>query len=673
MKKKEDFLQDLIEISHFYGNNKNYILSGGGNTSCKDSRFMYVKASGTSLATITTEGFVKLDLKKLMHIMHTSYPEKPIPREAAVKNDLYQSRVEAGTSLRPSVEAVIHGLLRKRFVVHTHPTIINSLLCSQSVSGPDAVLNLAAVLDGINDYIYLPYTDPGYVLSCAVYKEVEQFRKTHGNDPKIILLQNHGVFAAADTTEEIIAIYSKLTNAVEKKLRAAYKTIIKNSENIPISGFCDEILPALRMIFSGNRAEGCIVKIRNNPVIQHFTTKAEEMKKAALPFMPDEIVYCKSAPLCAYENKNAASIINEIQKELTKYQKKWNYDPKVILIKNIGMIAVETSARAAETVLDVYEDLMKISLGTESFGGPHFMKTEDIRFIDNWEVENYRRAASAAHRGGRVKNKIAIITGAAQGFGAGIAEELFSEGANIVIADLNEEKGIALAAKCNENKINNEAVFYKTDVSSAVSLRALMQYTVVTFGGLDIFIANAGVLRAGGLEEIDEKTFDFMTNINYKGYWLCVQAASRVLRTQAAYRDDYFTDIIQINSKSGLEGSNKNFTYAGGKFGGLGLTQSFAMELMPSRIKVNSICPGNFFEGPLWSDPKNGLFVQYLKARKVTGAKTIADVKRFYEQKVPAGRGCTVRDVMKAVYYCIEQQYETGQAVPVTGGQIMLK
>ena len=102
------------------------------------------------------------------------------------------------------------------------------------------------------------------------------------------------------------------------------------------------------------------------------------------------------------------------------------------------------------------------------------------------------------------------------------------------------------------------------------------------------------------------------------------------------------------------------------------LTQSFAMELAPFRIKVNSICPGNFYEGPLWSDPRNGLFVQYLKTGKVPGAKSIEEVKKFYEDKVPMKRGCKLEDVMKALLYIVDQEYETGQAVPVTGGQVML-
>ena len=144
------------------------------------------------------------------------------------------------------------------------------------------------------------------------------------------------------------------------------------------------------------------------------------------------------------------------------------------------------------------------------------------------------------------------------------------------------------------------------------------------------------------------------------------------MELQHAVAPGLWFDIIQINSKSGLVGSNKNGAYAGSKFGGIGLTQSFALELVEDGIKVNSICPGNFYDGPLWSDPQKGLFKQYLDSGKVPGAKNVGDVKAFYEAKVPMKRGCTGPDVMRALYYIVEQEYETGQAVPVTGGQVML-
>ena len=221
--------------------------------------------------------------------------------------------------------------------------------------------------------------------------------------------------------------------------------------------------------------------------------------------------------------------------------------------------------------------------------------------------------------------------------------------------------------------IFEEQAFRKGKCADPPSVDRMVRQTVLRFGGLDVLISNAGILHAGSLDEMDQATFELMTKVNYTGYFLCAKHAQKIMKAQYKYKPDYFMDIIQINSKSGLKGSNKNFAYAGGKFGGIGLTQSFALELMPFNIKVNSVCPGNYFDGPLCSDPEKGLFVQYLNAGKVPGAKTIADVKMFYESQVPARRGCKPEDVVKAILYIIDQEYETGQAVPVTGGQNMLK
>ena len=192
------------------------------------------------------------------------------------------------------------------------------------------------------------------------------------------------------------------------------------------------------------------------------------------------------------------------------------------------------------------------------------------------------------------------------------------------------------------------------------------------FGGLDVFVSNAGVLRADGVMTQPVADFDLVTNVNYRGYFLGVRAVAPILAAQHAARPDALFDIIEINSKSGLEGSKRNFAYSGSKFGGIGLTQSFALELVEYGIKVNAICPGNYLDGPLWTDPERGLLVQYLRAGKVPGATTTDDVRAFYEAKVPMGRGCLPADVATAGYYVVEQQYETGQAVPVTGGQNML-
>lgn len=268
---------------------------------------------------------------------------------------------------------------------------------------------------------------------------------------------------------------------------------------------------------------------------------------------------------------------------------------------------------------------------------------------------------------GRLCGKIAIVTGSAQGFGLGIAQEMYAQGACVVIADLNFEQANIVAEQLGER-----AFAVSVDVSNEESVAQMIADTVFHFGGLDILVSNAGVLKAGGLEDMEVSAFEFVTKVNYTAFFTCAKYAAQIMKAQYEQDNSRFFDIIQINSKSGLVGSNKNFAYAGGKFGGIGLTQSFALELAPCNIKVNAICPGNYYDGPLWSNPQTGLFVQYLQTGKVPGAKTIGDVREFYESKTPIRRGCNPKDVAKAIFYAVEQEYETGQAIPVTGGQVMI-
>ena len=320
--------------------------------------------------------------------------------------------------------------------------------------------------------------------------------------------------------------------------------------------------------------------------------------------------------------------------------------------------AVPSNASSDEVVVILQKALSHTGSSTECIVVPE-IGTFSVRYID----DGFK---------GRVAGKVAVVTGAAQGFGLEIARDLVSEGAVVMLADINVEAAATEAVALERQYGEGRAMALPFNVTDCDSIRQALMAVVKTYGGLDIFVSNAGVLKAESVKTQSLRDFQFVTEVNYTGYFQCVQQVAPILAQQHAVNQEYMSDIIQINSKSGLVGSNRNAAYAGSKFGGLGLTESFAMELVEDGIKVNAICPGNFFDGPLWSDPDHGLFVQYLRTGKVPGAKTIEEVKKAYEAKVPMGRGCTTADVMKAVYYLIEQQYETGQAVPVTGGQVML-
>ncbi len=667
-------IEDLIAISQFYGKDNRFVIAGGGNTSYKNAEKMWVKASGSALATITEDGFAVMDRTKLQVLSERCYSENTAEREAQVKDDLAAACISKGK--RPSVETSMHNVINYAFVVHLHPTAVNGLMCSQN-----AEKDLQKIFG--EKALFVPYTDPGYTLFKKVEDNIKAFRAKFGQEPQVIWLQNHGIFVAADSIDEIKSLY----DGIIAKLESAGKTLeIEARDTCPCT---EKVLPAIRMMlcneairlgaaeykgirnpYSGSNLK--VLKVRKNSLIKSYYDSAEGYAKISRPFTPDGIVYCKSNYIYI-DKEEAEDKIAQAAEAIPTFVKKFGYLPKVLVIKGIGIVAVGDNAAQCDTILDVFEDAVKIAALSESFGGVHPMTQAQIDFIDNWEVENYRRSVAAGGAAGRAENKTIVVTGAAQGFGEGIARCLLLEGANIVVADLNEAVGQETVARFNGMCKSNRAIFVKTNVSDIPSIENLVHETVCNFGAIDAFISNAGVLRAGGLQDMTPENFDFVTKINYYAYFYCCKVVSRVMKLQTAYSSEqYYADIIQVNSKSGLRGSKANFAYAGGKFGGVGLTQSFALELAPNRVKVNSICPGNFYDGPLWSNPVNGLFIQYLNAGKVPGAKTVEDVKEFYLAQVPMRKGCSPEDVCKGALYLMEQLGETGQALPITGGQVML-
>ena len=649
-------IEELIRLSRKYGQDKRFVIAGGGNTSYKNAEKLWVKASGHALATITEEGFAVLERALLDTMGEKVYSTDAARREEQVKNDLASACLTPGR--RPSVETSLHNCMHFAYVVHLHPTLVNGLMCSVQAEMRCREL--------FPDALFVEYTDPGYTLFRKVYDRIVAYRVAYGCEPHVIMLQNHGVFVGADTPEGIEDIYDDMLC----RLEGALMTPLPEGEAVVSSDVCD-VVPAIRQMLSRKGRGLKTLKVTNDALTDVFCASEEEFKKVKFPFTPDAIVYCKSEYIYLAAD-TTEEFLRQAEQKIEDYVARRGHTPKVLLIRGIGLVAVGDHAAGAETVSDVFTDAMKVAAYAQSFGGEHPMTAEQIAFIDNWEVENYRRKVSAGTSAGRMSGKTVIVTGAAQGFGEGIARELMKEGANIVVADLNDVAGVRTVVSLNELARTNRAIFVRTNVSEMESLQGLIRATVMQFGALDTFVSNAGVLRAGGLEAMTPENFEFVTRINYMAYFYCAKVASHVMKIETAYDPDYFADIVQVNSKSGLRGSKANFAYAGGKFGGIGLTQSFALELAPFRVKVNSVCPGNYYDGPLWSDPVNGLFIQYLNAGKVPGAKTVDDVKEFYLAQVPMRKGCNPLDVTRAILYCIEQTNETGQAIPITGGQVML-
>jgi len=345
-------LDELIEISQFYGRDNRFVIAGGGNTSYKNAEKIWVKASGSSLATITEEGFAILDRAKLNGMLGKVYSSNPAEREEEVKNDLAVANLTKDK--RPSVETSLHNIIGYAFVVHLHPTLVNALMCSRNAE------NELKKLFG-EKALFVKYTDPGYVLFKKVDEKLKAYRATYREEPHVIWLQNHGIFVAADTTEEIKVLYAAIFSTLEK----AIKNPLPDGEK-PVCRCVSQVLPGIRMMLS--KSELKTLKVRNNKRIAYFCDHIEHQADIVRPFTPDEIVYCKSNYL--FINKdNPDEVLAEAEKVIPDFTEKFGYQPKVLLIKGIGLVAVGDHAKQCDIILDVFEDAMKIAYLAQSFGG----------------------------------------------------------------------------------------------------------------------------------------------------------------------------------------------------------------------------------------------------------------------------------------------------------------
>ncbi len=258
-----------------------------------------------------------------------------------------------------------------------------------------------------------------------------------------------------------------------------------------------------------------------------------------------------------------------------------------------------------------------------------------------------------------LQDRIALVTGGAQGLGQAICWRLASEGCHVAVADLKEDDAIKTAAAITDRR----AIPIKVDVTSEEQVAAMVDRTVAEFGRLDILVSNAGILIAEEISEFPAEKWRAVMNVNLFGYFLTAKHAARVMEKQRS------GSIIQINSKSGKKGSYKNSAYAASKFGGIGLTQSIALDLADYGVRANAICPGNLLDSPLWNEGPNSLFKQYARKWGITEE----EVRKKYVDQVPLKRGCTYDDVCNVVVFLASDasSYMTGQAINVTGGQEM--
>lgn len=656
-----DLTAELIKVANAFGGDQEYSRAGGGNASVKLDGVLYIKPSGVPLATLTAEDLVPLKLDVLLEALASDDPVDGDPVRAAAA----RAALPHPSGRRPSVEILFHALIPDALVLHSHPLVANALTCNAEAE------RLAAELLG-DEAIVVPYIDPGVPLARGVETARLAYTERTGRPaPGITLLRNHGIIVSGNSAAEITERSQRVTGAIRAAVDATELPATPDLDPAELTRVRNAVAPTLRGLLGSEEALAVITSDAGDLVRSVTTTAAGRAILTGGPLIPDQIVYAGSLPAVVDLTADPDPAVSATR-AIDSFRAVHGKNPVIVVVPGLVAFGAGRDLAAAGNALATFTDALRVARDADRIGSVQVMDATQRGFIENWEAEAYRQSVAAQPSAGRLSGKVVMITGAAQGFGLGIARELITQGASLVLADLNLDGATGNAQAMCEQYGEGRAVAVRIDVSDEHSCLSAVAEVVGVFGGLDVFVSNAGVLRAESVFTQPVADFDLVTSVNYRGYFLGVRAVAPVLAAQHAARPSDWFDIIEINSKSGLTGSKANFAYAGSKFGGIGLTQSFALELVTSGIKVNAICPGNFLDGPLWSDPERGLFVQYLRAGKVPGATTIDEVRAHYEKQVPMGRGCFPADLAKAIYYIVEQNYETGQAVPVTGGQNML-
>lgn len=242
----------------------------------------------------------------------------------------------------------------------------------------------------------------------------------------------------------------------------------------------------------------------------------------------------------------------------------------------------------------------------------------------------------------RLKNKVAIVTGAGSGIGKAIAENFLEEGARVIFSDINGSKKKLIPAEYKER-----ADFVKCDVSKPRQVKKLVNKAVKKWGKVDVMVNNAGIGSLGGvLEEVD-KNWEKVLGINLSGVFLGTREAAKAMKEKKTKGA-----IINMSSILGSVGFQGAISYCAAKGGVEQVTQAAALDLASSKIRVNAIAPG------------------FIKTNMTEGVLQDKKFNKLIKDNTPLGRVGDVEDIAKAAVYLAsdESKYVTGEVLHVDGG-----
>lgn len=666
-------VEDLISRSNRLGADKRNTNFAGGNTSAKgtekdpvtgeDVQLLWVKGSGGDLGTLQAGNLAVLRLDRL-NALKNVYPGVEREDEMVAAFD-YCLHGKGGAA--PSIDTAMHGLVDAAHVDHLHPD--SGIAIATAVDGEALTTKIFG-----NKVVWVPWRRPGFQLGLDIAAIKEANPQAIGT-----ILGGHGITAWGATSEE----------AEQNSLwiiEQAEKYIEDNGTAEPFGPALDgygalpeaerqakaaALAPVIRGLASTDKPQ--LGHFSDDAVVLDFLAAAGHPRLGALgTSCPDHFLRTKVKPLIL-DLPAGASIEDSITrlKELhaeyrVDYQAYYDRhadpespalrgaDPAIVLIPGVGMFSYGANKQTARVAGEFYINAINVMRGAEAISTYAPIEESEKFRIEYWALEEAKLARLPKPKSHATR--IALVTGAASGIGKAIATRLASDGACVVIADLNLENAQAVAAELGGADV---AIGVQADVTDEAQVSAAIDAAVLAFGGLDLVVNNAGLSISKPLLETTEKDWDLQHNVMAKGSFLVSKAAAKVMIAQ-----EMGGDVIYISSKNSVFAGPNNIAYSATKADQAHQVRLLAAELGEHGIRVNGINPDGVVRG-------SGIFAGGWGAKRaaVYGVDE-QELGKYYAQRTLLKREVLPEHVANAaaVLTSAELSHTTGLHIPVDAG-----
>ncbi|REE78952.1 rhamnulose-1-phosphate aldolase/alcohol dehydrogenase [Paenibacillus taihuensis] len=603
-------LAQLVYRSNIIGADRSVCNWGGGNTSAKTTvtdfrgrevEVMYVKGSGSDLASMKAGNFTGLRMEDIRPLF-----ERDEMSDEEMVAYLAHCMIDSKHP-RASIETLLHAFLPFKHVDHTHPDSIISLCCA------DNGKQLAEEIFG-DRFVWVPYVRPGFTLSKMIAQGVLSNPKA-----ELVLMEKHGLVTWGETSEEAYAQTIKIITEAENFIEARVneEKLFGGVKHHPLAAevrrsIAAAVMPTIRGAVSD--AKKMILTFDDADDVLAFVSGVNSPQLSQVgAACPDHLVHTKVVPLFIDWTPNADDIegLQAILKEsIAAYKKQYQAyfernknegdvmfeaAPRVILIPGIGMINTGKSWSNSKVSGALYHRAIAVMRGATALGEFVSLSENESYNVEYWPLELYKLSLAPAEA--EFSRKVAFITGGAGGIGSETARRLVSEGAHVVLADLNLEGAERVAGEINEKYGEGRALAVKMDVTSEEAVIAAMNETAIAYGGLDIVVNNAGLATSSPFDQTSLKEWNLNMSVLGTGYFLVAREAFKQMKQQAIGGN-----MVFIGSKNSVYAGKAASAYSAAKALEAHLARCIATEGGEFGIRVNTILPDAILQGStIWN------------------------------------------------------------------------